>query len=199
MLNVFFRLICVNFALRLNVLCEFMDSSLVFSKDVVEFVTVAAEYCAFVERAASRDRERFVDVLLKLLPLLYLKAAMLPEAESDDSVTLSECITEQDYDTVRSAIAGILGSDDDYLEVFADEMKYSDVPVRKCISEDLADIYQPLGNFVASFRSGVNEIMTQAVCCCREQFAQYWGQTLANTLRALHNLHYGQVDFFDAE
>lgn len=176
-----------------------MESSLVFSKDVVEFVTVAAEYCAFMEQSSSRDRERTVDVLLKLLPLLYLKAAMLPEAETDDAITLSECVTEQDYDIVRSAIAGILGSDDDYLEVFADEMRYSDVPVRKSISEDLADIYQSVGNFVGSFRSGVNEIMTQAVCCCREQFAQYWGQTLTNTLRALHCIQYGQIDWFDKE
>lgn len=171
-----------------------MQSTEIFENSVVEFVTVAAEYCAFVEQSGQKDPLQFGDVMLKLLPLLYLKASMLPELESDDTVFLQDSVTEQDYDFVRSAVAGLLGSDDDYLEVFAEEMKYSDVPVRKTISEDLADIYQPIRNFVESFRSGVNEIMTEAVACCRDQFLAYWGQTLLNTMRALHSWRYSQSD-----
>lgn len=174
-----------------------MKSSLVFEKNVVEFVTVAAEYCVFMEQINGRERLQTVDVLLKLLPLLYLKASMLPESESDETIVLSESVTEQDYNAVMTDAATLLGSDDDYLEVFSEDMKYSDVPVRKTISEDLADIYQPLKNFVESFRSGVNEIMTEAVVCCRDQFVSYWGQTLTNTLRALHSMRYSQQDSYD--
>lgn len=174
-----------------------MKSSLVFEKNVVEFVTVAAEYCVFMEEMNSKEKLQTIDVLLKLLPLLYLKASMLPEGESDETVVLSESVTEQDYDAVRADAAALIGSDDDYLEVFAEEMKYSDVPVRKTVSEDLADIYQPLKNFIESFRSGVNEIMTEAVICCRDQFVSYWGQTLTNTLRALHSMRYSQQDSYD--
>ncbi|MCQ2074324.1 MAG: DUF5063 domain-containing protein [Bacteroidaceae bacterium] len=173
-----------------------MKSSIVFEKNVVEFVTVAAEYCIFLEQINGKERAQATDVLLKLLPLLYLKASMLPEEDSDETVVLSESVTEQDYDAVRADVASLLGSDDDYLEVFLEEMKYSDVPVRKTVSEDLADIYQPIKNFIESFRSGVNEIMTEAVVCCREQFVSYWGQTLTNTLRALHSLHYSQQDSY---
>lgn len=174
-----------------------MESSVIFENSVVEFVTVAAEYCVFVEQIAGKEPLNAVDVLLKLLPLLYLKASMLPEMENDEMVTLSESVTEQDYDLVRSSVSSLLGNDDDYLEVFAEEMKYSDVPVRKSISEDLADIYQPLRNFVESFRSGVNEIMTEATAVCRDQFISYWGQTLLNTMRALHSWRYGVDREFD--
>ena len=54
---------------------------IVFSRNTVEFVTVAAEFCAYVERSNEHDRKEFVDTLLKLLPLLYLKAQMLPDEE----------------------------------------------------------------------------------------------------------------------
>jgi hypothetical protein len=69
-------------------------------------------------------------------------------------------------------------------------MNYSATPVRKCISEDLADIYQALKNFVQSYRSGLDEVMTEAVAVCAEGFRTYWGQTLTNTLRAIHNVRY---------
>jgi hypothetical protein len=61
---------------------------IVFSRNTVEFVTVAAEYCAYVERSNEHARKEFIETLLKLLPLLYLKAQMLPDGErmSDDDL-----------------------------------------------------------------------------------------------------------------
>ena len=34
-----------------------------------------------------------------------------------------------------------MGDKDDYLDVFVQDMVYSDQPIKKSISEDLADIY----------------------------------------------------------
>jgi hypothetical protein len=67
---------------------------IVFSRDTVEFVTVAAEFCAYLERANSNSRKEFVDTLLKLLPLLYLKAQMLPDEESISDDGLEQFVTE---------------------------------------------------------------------------------------------------------
>ena len=173
-----------------------MESSAAFDKNTVEFVTVAAEYCAFLEQLYDKESERVLDVLCKLLPLVYLKATMLPAAEPD-GLYLEESVTEADYDEVRAMLAQKLGEYDDYLEVFVEDMKYSDTPVRKCISEDLADIYQALRNFVQSYRSGLDEVMTEAVAVCAEGFRTYWGQTLVNTLRAVHNVRY--QDIFDRD
>lgn len=170
-----------------------MESSSAFDRNTVEFVTVAAEYCAFMERMGERDADNTIDVLCKLLPLVYLKASMLPQAEPQ-GLYLEETVTEQDYDQIRVQTSRLLGEKDDYLEVFVEDMKYSDTPVRKCISEDLADIYQALGNFVHSYRSGLEEIMTESVAVCAEGFRTYWGQTLANTLRAVHFVRYEEDD-----
>ena len=166
-----------------------MKSSAAFDKNTVEFVTVAAEYCAYLEQVFDKEPERVLDVLCKLLPLVYLKATMLPETEPE-GLYLEECVTEADYEEIRTLLAQKLGENDDYLEVFVEEMKYSDTPVRKCISEDLADIYQALRNFVQSYRSGLDEVMTEAVAVCADGFRTYWGQILTNTMRAVHSVRY---------
>ncbi|MBO4560386.1 MAG: DUF5063 domain-containing protein [Bacteroidaceae bacterium] len=166
-----------------------MGKQTAFEKNTVEFVTVAAEYCAFLEQIYDKEPSRVVDILCKLLPLIYLKAAMLNETEPE-GLYLEETVTEPDYDAIRESLQEKFGENDDYLEVFVEEMKYSDTPVRKCISEDLADIYQALKNFVNSYRSGLDEVMEEAVAVCSEEFRTYWGQTLTNTLRAVHNVRY---------
>ena len=62
-------------------------SQVIFDKNTVEFVTVAAEFCGFLERARDMKRYDFVDTALKILPLLYLKATLLPPCEPIGEVT----------------------------------------------------------------------------------------------------------------
>lgn len=167
---------------------------IVFSRNTVEFVTVAAEYCAYIERANEHDRKEFTGTLLKLLPLLYIKAQMLPEDTPINEDNLEIFVTEDSYEVVRLTLLDLFGEADAYLDVFVADMKYSDTPITKSISEDLADIYQDVKNFVTQFRLGINETMHDAILECREHFRLYWGQTLVNTLRALHDLEYNMPD-----
>jgi hypothetical protein len=168
------------------------DSQVVFDLNVVEFVTVAAEFCSFLERTEGMERHTFVDILLKILPLLYLKASLLPESELRGDGDLERYVTEDVYEGMRTHLATVMGERDDYLEVFLPDMAYSDTPIKQCISEDLADIYQDIKDFVFVFRLGVNEMMNDAVVCCRENFKSFWGQRLVNTMRALHDVKYNE-------
>lgn len=169
-------------------------SQVIFERNSVEFVTVAAEYCAFIERSEGQKRAEFVDTLLKILPLLYIKASMLPECEVMGEDGLESFVTEDDYEVIRLNLQELLGDRDDYLDVFVEDMKYSDTPIRKSIAEDLSDIYQVVKDFVCQFRSGLNETMHDALAQCREHFINYWGQTLVNTMRALHEVMYSATD-----
>ena len=54
----------------------------VYSKEIVEFVTVGVEFCGWVERSAETDRRNFLLTLTRILPLLYLKASLLPADET---------------------------------------------------------------------------------------------------------------------
>lgn len=169
-------------------------SQLIFERNSVEFVTVAAEYCAFIERSEGKNRKEFVDTLLKILPLLYIKASMLPECEVLGEDNLETFVTEDEYEVIRINLQELLADRDDYLDVFVEDMKYSDTPIRKSIAEDLSDIYQVVKDFICQFRSGLNETMHDALAQCREHFISYWGQTLVNTMRALHEVKYSHTD-----
>ena len=169
-------------------------SQVIFDKNTVEFVTVAAEFCGFLERARDMKRYDFVDTALKILPLLYLKATLLPPCEPIGEDEPETFVTEEDYELIRRAIAGVLGAKDDYLEVFLPDMVYSDTPIKKCISEDLADIYQDLKDFISVFQLGLNETMNDSLVVCKEHFREFWGQRLVNTMRALHDVKYSPAD-----
>jgi hypothetical protein len=170
-------------------------SHIVYSKDVLEFVTVANEYCHWVEGCSEYSRKEFVNVSLKLLPLLYLKATVLPktEMELEDSF-IEKVVDENLYQHVLESVRIKLGRFNDYLEVFSPDIQRSDGPLSATVSEDLADMYQDIKNFLESYKSAATEIMNDALYELTENFEVYWGQRLVNTLRALHNIYYGGED-----
>ncbi len=143
------------------------ESQTIFDKNVIEFVTVAAEFCAFLERAERTRRSDFVDTSLKILPTLS-KASMLPKCETIGDELLETYVTEEIYEILRINLSELLGDKDDYLDVFVQDMVYSDQPIKKSISEDLADIYQDIKDFIFVFQLGLNETMNDSLALCQE-------------------------------
>lgn len=168
------------------------DNNPIYSAAVIDMVRVAAEYCLMLERL-SQERPEKDDLLLRLtrvLPLIYVKASLLPKLEEQGLGDLADSVSESDYEEVRQAVWNILREDDEYLEVFTPDMQYSDGPLMITISEDLADIYQDLKNFVAQFAQQNEVTMNDAVVRLAENFRTYWGQRLVNAMRPLHELTY---------
>ena len=81
------------------------ESQVIFDRNAVEFVTVAAEFCKFLEQAEGVKRSAFVDTSLKILPLLYLKASMLPECETIGDEAPETFVTEETYEVLRMNLA----------------------------------------------------------------------------------------------
>jgi hypothetical protein len=171
----------------------------VYERNTIEFVTVALEYCSFVEAVKEYSLFEFVDKATKILPLLYLKASMLKEIPSGNDDDLELVITEEMYESARTSMADLLGTHDSYLETFHPDMQYSDTPVIAFISENLADIYQDTGNFLTLFRDGYEEVMREAIHLCRNNFQTYWGQRLLNALKALHGIRYNRDDCIETQ
>jgi hypothetical protein len=169
----------------------------IYERDTLEFVTVALEYCSLVEAVGRFAILEFVDKATKMLPLLYLKAALLPDVLPDDEAELEYTLTEDMYESVRSQIANLLGEHDTYLETFHPDMPYSDSPIAAFVSESLADVYQDVGNFVSLFRQGNEEIMRNALAVCIVNFREYWGQQLVNALKALHAIRYSEGEYLE--
>ena len=167
-----------------------LPDHIVYSKKVIEFVTVAAETCLFLEHTGEFSKTDFVEKIVKILPLLYLNASLtdIPEAVYEDIP--ERFVNEDDYQFVHQQVEQLLGSDDSYLEVFHPDMALSDTPIAAFVSENLADIYQELKDFAANYQLGDIDIMNDALVACLDAFGEHWGQKLLNALRALHAVRF---------
>jgi len=166
----------------------------VYDKNTIEFVAVAKSFCDFMDQLESIEKQQFLDTMVRLLPLLYLKASLLPQNELLSDDPQEDFATEDQYAVLSQTISDLLGADDAYLEVFHADMKYADTPIAVFVSENISDIWQDLFNFISVFRLGYDETMNDALYVCRTNFEQYWGQSLVNVLRALHNCKFAVTE-----
>lgn len=163
---------------------------LVFSKNVIEFVTVASEYCLTVERISNHQVSESISKLQKLLPLIYLKATLLPNTEKVMDDELEKFISEFDYNVLHQKWLQALNEKDNFYEVFDPSIQFGHETVTASISENLLDIYQDLKEFLTSYSIGNDEIMNDALAECKQHFEEFWGQRTVNVLRAIHMLVY---------
>ena len=163
------------------------QQSFVYSSNVIEFMTVAVRTCVFLEQEIENEsRESLVSKLLGLLPVLYVKARLVPAAEPSDDGFLEQFCTEEQYERVRSAVAEKLGDDDVYLSLPVENGRYDDICATRSISEDVADIYQALKDMAHNYQLHDEEIMREAVADCLYSFKDGWGMKLLDAVHALH-------------
>lgn len=162
----------------------------VYSRIVVEFAAVANEFCKYAERASELKGDELLKILQRILPLMYLKASLLPQLNPYFEDGNEKFVTESDWIRIHEALREKFGTADDYLEVFDEKINESDEPVLSSISENMADIYQDIKDFLLLYQTGTGEVMNDAVWECRLNFENFWGQKLVNSMRAVHKFIY---------
>jgi hypothetical protein len=171
------------------------ENQIIYSKNVIEFVAVASEYCATIEQVSKNSAKNNLQKLQKLLPLLYLKASMLPKTEQVLDEELEKYISELDYNVLHQKWVEQLNEYDNFYEVFDPSIQFGQETVTASISENLLDIYQDLKNFLIAYSIGNEDVMNDALVDCMYHFEEFWGQQLVNVLRAVHMLVYSDIDF----
>ena len=154
------------------------------------FIALCNEYCMAMENVRETSREEFLAQIVRLLPRIYISASDLrvPSLSDDDDAYLESVLDEDYYESVRRGVENLLGADDVYLEVFEEDMKYSDTPIGASISENLADLFQVLYNFVETVKDAPQPMIEIALVAVKDDFVSYWSQTLCNVLRPLNHL-----------
>ncbi len=152
---------------------------------------LASDYCLTLENAGEMEKDDFVAMMLDYLPRLYWEFSDLDSGEPISEFDyFSSYVDEDYYESIRRHVEVLLGPDDVFLETFEEDMKYSDTPVAASVSECLADIFQPLFNFISIVKESDGEQLEEAYAECKENFVSYWSQTLCNVMRALNNIRY---------
>ena len=161
--------------------------------NTLAFIALCNEYCVTMEQVRETEQDEFINTMIRLLPRLYISATDLKnDIEECEDAYLESSLDEDYYESVRCSVENLIGPDDVYLEVFEEDMKYSDTPIAASISECLADIFQVLYNFIIMVKESPSLLIDAAVVAVRDEFEGYWGQRLCNVMRALHSLKYKQ-------
>ncbi len=166
------------------------EKNIIYSQETIEFVTVGVEFCSFIENNKIADRDEWIKKMLNILPMIYIKTSQLPEFMQMNEELPETFVKEEDYVRVQTNISSLMGEEDVYLDVFVEDMKYSDRPISSFVSEDIADIYQDIRNLVSIYQYDLSEQMNDGLYVCQQHFRIYWGQKLMNVLRPLHSVLY---------
>ena len=140
----------------------------IYQDSTIAFVTAAAQTCLLIEQLNEHDREEWREQLLRLLPVLYLRARLLEEAELMMEDEPQRFVTEEDYNYALVGIRERLGQDHsrDFLTVGS--MGHAIMialgiakaqPTRKviCLDGDGASIMH-LGNMAICGQSGCSNL-----------------------------------------
>ena len=160
------------------------------SANSLAFIALTNEYCHVVEHSTEVERDSFVAQMLKLLPRIYITISDLDVGVGYDNYYIEPTLEEVVYDQVRDGIAAIMAEEDVYLEVMVEDMVYSETPIASSVSENLADLYQEFFNFIHAIMDMPTDVQQELIEQCKENFINYWGQTLCNVLRALNHIYY---------
>lgn len=164
------------------------------TNNALAFTALCNEYCAAVEDCFSTGRSRFVDTILRLLPRIYICANDRLTDMSTPEIDIDAYLDEATYNIVRQRIAQLMADEDTYLEVFLDDMKYSDTPIAATVSENLADLFQVFYNFLETIRDAPDNLVEASLAAIQTDFVDYWSQILCNVLRALNSIHINLAD-----
>ena len=165
------------------------NSEPVYSRNVVEFVAVANEFCKYSEHASELKGDELLKIFQRILPLMYLKASLLPQFDPFFEEGNEKFVTESDWLRIHDTFREKFGTADDYLEVFDDKMKESEGPVISSISENMADIYQDMKDFLSLYQKNKYTAKENAISIVCNHFNEHWGPEALKALIALHELN----------
>lgn len=158
-----------------------------FTKGSIEFLTVAVEFCKFIENIPEEKGDT-IDKISKLLPLIYLKASMVEIGVAIYDEEPEKFVDENDYNIILESVSELFGEKNQYLTAIHPDIALSDEVIVASISEDIADVYQSLKDFVSAAQMGNEEVMNDSLIVCINDFKSFWGTRLLSAALAVHQV-----------
>lgn len=152
------------------------------SKNFSEFIMVANEYCHLVENVRKYESTVVVEILRKILPMLYLKGSILKPIENIDESYAQRFVTEENYEILLNELHLQLKAIDKVL--LYDEVKNQ--AIEYSLSEWLCDIYQDLKDVLLLLGRPLNEEKLAANNMAVSWFEERWGNEVVLAMPILH-------------
>jgi hypothetical protein len=157
----------------------------VYNKNVLEVLTIGNELCLLIENIDKYEKSEVLNILHRLLPLLYLKASLMKKVATSNPDTAERFVTEEQYELVYQSLKKLLKVGD-----IVYVLQKNDVPVKASLAEFITDVYQDFKDFVLLYQKPSISAKENAINECVAQFEKHWGPKLLASLQAMHVLIY---------
>jgi hypothetical protein len=161
----------------------------VYSRKVLEMLTVANEFCLFLEKAEEYSLEDLLNFLQKISPLIYLKSVLLPDVEVADEDAVEHYVSEEQWEAMFNILYTKFGEQDQFFFVNHQEKSHND-PVKGSLAESFTDIYQDLKDFLLLYQNPLKTFKENAVRECKHLFVTRYGHKLIYAQSAIHAIQY---------
>ena len=161
----------------------------VYSRKVLEMITVANEFCLFLEKAEDYSAEELLSFLQKISPLIYLKGALLPDIEVEDEDATEHYVSEEQWESLFNILYHKFGERDLFYFVDQHEKSHAD-PVKGSLAECFTDIYQDLKDFLLLYQKPLKIFKENAVRDCKRLFETRYGYRLLIAQAAVHCIQF---------
>ncbi len=155
---------------------------------VLEFVEITKNTVELIESASRITPKDFLVQCQYMLPLLYAKACQLPSLENELQGELEYYVTPEHYEYIKTSLKEKLGDLDVTIHLEDNFLMNTEDYFHVEVSELFADIYQDIGNFMAQYRDGDEQIRNDAVWECKYNFEHHWGIRTLMLTEQLHRL-----------
>ncbi|MFU8844506.1 MAG: DUF5063 domain-containing protein [Bacteroidales bacterium] len=169
----------------------------VYARNTLEFLTVCNDFCITVS-TSEMNSSSLTDYLVKVLPLLYLKASLLPDIDVVNPDMNQRFVTQEEWQNLFLKLRKIFGTYDEFW--YTDPIGEAPEPIKGSLSEHLADIFQDLQDFLQLYQRNSLDAKENALHEVSGSFKRYWGYQLVNAHKTLHHVSMqGGVDLPEEE
>lgn len=158
----------------------------IYSKSVLEFITVVNDYCVTLAQSDKISKQKLSDYLLRVLPLVYIKASLLPDVKARNPEFNEKFWTEEEWEALFNILRNKFGTDDEFWIV--NQSSRSNETIKGSIADHLTDIYQALKDFLVLFQKSSIDAKENAVEDINTSFNTHWGFKLVDAHKTLHYL-----------
>lgn len=162
------------------------ESEPVYSQAVLDMFTVANEYCIFVEKSDGYGKADIYNYFQKVLPLLYIKGALMPAITVEYPDANERYLTEEQWQHLLHVLRNKFDEDDTFS--FSDPNSDDGSTLQRSLAENLADIYQDMKDFVLLYSKEQHAARENAAHEIGRLYKSHWGHRAIMSLTQLHFL-----------
>ena len=140
-------------------------------KSALEMVTVANEYCYYLENIENKSKSEILNFVNSILPLMYLKGSLLPDFEVEYPEANERFVMEEQWENIFKILRDKFGTDDEYWLIDPQHINESE-PLRASIAENLSDVYQDMKDIVMLYQKNTVAARENALADCKKLFQE---------------------------